>query len=106
MITLATILFAGEFRRKPLKTYPKNIEGPHFECVRLRRTHSKCELLPNFRIDINQISSKMVVLAAYPFGVTYLIEVCRQNDISMLEIFGSITLICNTINRINNRIKL
>ena len=27
------------------------IKEPHFECVRLRRTHSKCELLLNFRID-------------------------------------------------------
>jgi len=30
--------------------YPKIIEEPHFECVRLRRTHSKCELYLNFRI--------------------------------------------------------
>jgi hypothetical protein len=33
------------------RTYLKIIEEPHFECVRLRRTHSKCELLLNFRID-------------------------------------------------------
>jgi uncharacterized protein len=28
-------------------------------------------------------------VAAYPFDVTRLIEICRQNDISMLGVFGS-----------------
>jgi hypothetical protein len=31
-------------------TDPIIIEESHFECVRLRRTHSKCELHLNFRI--------------------------------------------------------
>jgi hypothetical protein len=30
---------------------PKIKEEPHFESVRLRRTHSKCELLLNFQIN-------------------------------------------------------
>jgi hypothetical protein len=30
--------------------YPKITEEPHFECVRQSRTHSKCELLLNFRV--------------------------------------------------------
>jgi len=38
------------FKIATLTIYPKIIEEPHFECVRLRRTHSKCELLLNFRI--------------------------------------------------------
>jgi hypothetical protein len=33
------------------KTYPNIIENPNFECVRRSRTHSKFELLLNFRLD-------------------------------------------------------
>jgi hypothetical protein len=33
-----------------LYIHPKIIRKPHFECVRRSRTHSKCELLLNFRI--------------------------------------------------------
>jgi hypothetical protein len=37
-------------KKKGLSIYPKIIVEPHFEWVRLCRTHSKCELLQNFRI--------------------------------------------------------
>ena len=38
--------------RLDITIYPKFIEEPRFECVRLRRTHSKRELLLNFRIGL------------------------------------------------------
>jgi len=28
-------------------------------------------------------------MASYPFNVTQMIEICRQNDVSMIGIFGS-----------------
>jgi hypothetical protein len=40
-----------------LRTFAKTIVEPFFECVRLRRTHSKNELLLNFRIDTNSDDS-------------------------------------------------
>jgi hypothetical protein len=33
------------------RTFPRIVEEPFFECVRLRRTHSKNEPLLIFRID-------------------------------------------------------
>jgi hypothetical protein len=36
-----------------LTIYPKIIEEPHFESVRLLRALSKCDLFLNFRIAIN-----------------------------------------------------
>jgi hypothetical protein len=29
------------------------------------------------------------MVAAYPFSLTRLIEICRQNDVSMIGVFGS-----------------
>jgi len=42
--------FAMEVTLYVYSIYPKIIEDLHFECVRRSRTHSKCELLLNFRI--------------------------------------------------------
>jgi hypothetical protein len=44
------ISFKIVFHGKILFIYPKNIEEPHIECVRLGCTDSKRELLLNFRM--------------------------------------------------------
>ena len=47
----APAIVAGAIHQPEIRTYPKIIKEPQFECVRLRRIHSKCELFLNFRID-------------------------------------------------------
>ncbi|HVM70928.1 MAG TPA: hypothetical protein VMT91_04160, partial [Anaerolineales bacterium] len=40
----------SRFKRDRHSNYPKIIEEPHYERLRLRRTHSKCDHLLNFWI--------------------------------------------------------